>query len=86
MTQDYTKSCSPRGLEEMDASSPRVVTAGVLPGCCFCTALEIVTSGEASEAGVKLESQLSPFLCCSARLEVDVRGRVAPHPGGGAGA
>ena len=53
----------------MDASSFRLVTAAVLPGCCFCTTLEVVTSGEASEAGVKLESLLSSFLWCSARLE-----------------
>ena len=53
MTQDCTAICSPTGLEEMDVSSFRLVTAGVLPGCCFGTTLEIVGSGGGGEQRIR---------------------------------
>ena len=72
----------------MDSSSFRLVAAGTPRGLCFGMGLEIVTSGELSDTGVKLGSLPWPSLCRSARLEVGVGGRVggwaAWRRGGGA--
>jgi len=68
----------------MDASSSRLVATGTLMGLCFGANWEIVTSGEVSDAGVKLDWLLLPSLRCSAWLEVGVEGRAAWRPGGGA--
>jgi len=77
MTQGSTAGCSPADLDDMDAFSSRLVTVSILPGWCFGITLEVVTSGEVSDAEVKLDSLLSSSLRCSARLEDGVGGRVA---------
>ena len=81
MMQDCTKSCFPTGVEGVGASSPRLVTVGVLPGRCFCTTLEVETSGEASEAGVKLGSVaiVLPLVLRKAGGRCRRKGRLTPR-------